>query len=54
MLTDIWCGNLEDRIYLEDTGVRGRVILKRILKKWARRAWSGLIWLQIGTRVRLS
>ena len=38
---------------MEDPGVLGRVILKRILKQWAGRAWSGLIWLEIGTRIRL-
>jgi hypothetical protein len=33
--------------------VHARVILKRILKKCAGRAWSGLIWLRIWKSVRL-
>jgi hypothetical protein len=27
----------------------GRIILKWILKKWDGEAWTGLIWLRIGT-----
>jgi len=27
----------------------GRVILKRIFKKWDGEGWTGLIWLRIGT-----
>jgi hypothetical protein len=27
----------------------GKMILKWILKEWFRRAWTGLIWLRIGT-----
>jgi hypothetical protein len=34
---------------LEDPGVDGRIILKRIFKKWDERAWAGFIWLRIGT-----
>jgi hypothetical protein len=34
---------------LEDTGVDGRIIIKRIFKKWDRKAWSGLFWLRIET-----
>ena len=30
-------------------GVDGRIILKRILKMWDGEAWTGLIWLHIGT-----
>jgi hypothetical protein len=29
--------------------VDGRIILKWILKKQARRAWAGFTWLRIGT-----
>jgi hypothetical protein len=30
-------------------GVDGRIILKRILKMWDGEAWTGVIWLRIGT-----
>jgi hypothetical protein len=33
---------------LEETGVDGRIILKWIFMKWDG-AWTGLIWLRIGT-----
>jgi hypothetical protein len=31
---------------LEDVGVDGRIILRRMLKKYAVRAWIGFAWLR--------
>jgi hypothetical protein len=28
----------------------GRIVLKWIIKKWDKEAWTGLIWLRIGTK----
>jgi hypothetical protein len=41
------------RHHLGDPGVDGRIILKRIFKKWGG-AWTGLSWLRIGTGGGLS
>jgi hypothetical protein len=35
--------------HLKDPGIDGRIILKLIVKKWDGGAWTGLIWLRIGT-----
>jgi len=42
-------GNLRERDYLGDTGVDGRIILRRIFKKLDVWVWTGSIWLRIGT-----
>jgi hypothetical protein len=34
---------------LERNRPLGRIILKRIFKKWNGEGWTGLIWLRIGT-----
>jgi len=34
---------------LEDSGVDGRIILRRIFRKRDVRAWTGSMWLRIGT-----
>jgi hypothetical protein len=42
-------GNLREQAHLEDHGADGSVVLKRFLKKWARRTCTGLLWLVMGT-----
>jgi len=34
MHVGFWLGNLRERDHLEDEGVDGRIILKRIFKMW--------------------
>ena len=34
---------------MEDSGVGVRIILKWIFEKWDAGAWTGAIWLRIGT-----
>jgi hypothetical protein len=48
----ILVGRPEGRNHLEDPGLDERIILKWIFK-WDGRAWTGLIWLRIGTGNRL-
>jgi len=44
-----WWGNLRERDHLKDPGVDGRIILRRIFRKWDVRVWTGSSWLRIGT-----
>jgi len=34
---------------LENSGIHGKIILRRIFGKWDVGEWTGLIWLRIGT-----
>jgi len=47
--TGFWWGKLMDRDQSEDPGANGNVILKWVFKNWHGKAWSGLVWLTIGT-----
>jgi hypothetical protein len=46
--TGFWWGNLRER----DPGVDGRIILRRIFRKWDVWLLAGLSWLRIGTGSR--
>jgi hypothetical protein len=48
MYTVFWWGNLRERDHFEDQDLDGRIILRWIIRKWDG-AWTGLIWLRIGT-----
>jgi hypothetical protein len=47
--TEFWWGDLRERDNLGDLGLDVRIILNWISKKWDGEAWSGLVWLRIGT-----
>jgi hypothetical protein len=47
--TGFWWGNLRGREHLEDPDIDGRIILKMYLQKLGCGAWTGSIWLRIGT-----
>ena len=44
----LWWGNVSERNHLEDLSVDGKVAAFRMNFK-GMRAWTGLIWLRIGT-----
>ena len=47
--TRFWWGGREGKNHFEDPGVDWRIILKWVVKKWDREAWTGLVCLRIGT-----
>ena len=47
--TGFWWRNMRESDHLEDPVVDGRIILSSIFRKWDVRAWTGLIWLMVGT-----
>ena len=49
-----WAGHvpcMKERrgVYLEDSNIDGRIILRCIFRKWDVGAWTGLSWLSTGT-----
>jgi hypothetical protein len=42
-------GNPEGRSHWGDPGVDGRIILRRIFRKWDVGVWTGMSWLRIET-----
>ena len=49
MHTRFWWGNMREREHLENVVADWTMILEWKLKKWVGRAWTGLIWLRLGT-----
>jgi hypothetical protein len=49
----VWWIHLRERDHLADPGLDVRMILRWIFRKWDRGAWTGSIWLRIGTGVGL-
>jgi hypothetical protein len=42
-------GNLREGDHLEDPDIDGRIILRWIFRRWDLEAWTGSMWLRIGT-----
>jgi hypothetical protein len=42
---------VRERSHWGDPGVDGRIILKRMFRKWDVRDWTGLSWLRIETGI---
>jgi hypothetical protein len=45
----VWSGKLKERDHWGDPGVNGRIILRRIFRKWGVEVWTGLSRLRIET-----
>jgi len=45
----VYKGKLRERDHMEDPDVDRRIMLKWIFRKWGVGAWTGSIWLRIGT-----
>ena len=42
-------GNMKKRDHLGAPGVKGRIIIRWIFRKWVAGVWTGSSWLRIGT-----
>jgi hypothetical protein len=42
--TGFWWGNLRERDHFEDPGIDGKIILRRIFRRWDVWAWTGSGW----------
>jgi hypothetical protein len=51
--TGFWWENLRERDHCGDHGVDGRIIIRRIFRKWDMRVWTGLGWFKIRHRLRV-
>ena len=49
MYTGFWWGNLRVRNHLKDPGIDVRILLRWTFRKWDVGAWTGSIWLRIGS-----
>jgi len=47
--TGFWWGNLRERDHMGGPGVDGRIILRRIFRKWDVGVWTGSSCLRVGT-----
>jgi len=47
--TGFWWGNRREREHLGDPGVDGRIILRRLFRKWDVGVGAGSSWLRVGT-----
>jgi hypothetical protein len=47
--TGFWWEDLREGDHLGDLGVDERILLKWIFERWGGEAWTGLIWLRVGT-----
>ena len=47
--TGFWWENLQEKDHMKDRGIDGRIILRWICRIWYVGAWTGTMWLRIGT-----
>jgi hypothetical protein len=47
--TGFWFGSLREGDHLKDRDTDGRIILKLTFEMWGCGAWTGSVWLRIGT-----